>query len=98
MTFSTWLTFFVACWAISLSPGPGALAAMTSGLDQGFRRGYFTTFGLILGVLTQLVLIVVGLGALIAASSMAFTVLKYIGAGYLVYLGIQQLRASDAPL
>lgn len=98
MTFATWLTFFVACWAISLSPGPGALAAMSSGLNLGFRRGYFTTFGLILGIWTQVVFVVAGLGALIAASSTAFTVLKYLGAAYLVYLGISQWRASDRPL
>jgi homoserine/homoserine lactone efflux protein len=98
LTWSTWIAYFIACWAISLSPGPGALAAMTSGVNHGFRRGYFTTFGLILGGGTQLVLIVVGLGALIAASNLAFTVLKYAGAAYLVWLGIQQWRASDAPI
>jgi homoserine/homoserine lactone efflux protein len=98
MAWTVWIPYFVACWAISLSPGPGALAAMSAGLDHGFRRGYFATFGLILGGWTQLLLIVVGLGALIAASSVAFTVLKFAGAGYLVWLGIAQWRASDAPL
>ncbi len=98
MTFATWLTFFVACWAISLSPGPGALAAMSSGLNLGFRRGYFTTFGLILGIWTQMVLVVAGLGALIATSNTAFTVVKVAGALYLVWLGISQWRASDRPL
>jgi homoserine/homoserine lactone efflux protein len=98
MQLSVWLTFFLACWAISISPGPGAIAAMSSGLDLGFRRGYFTTFGLILGIWTQFLLVVVGLGALIAASSTAFTVLKVLGAAYLVWLGISQWRASDRPL
>jgi len=98
MTLATWLTFFVACWAISLSPGPGALAAMSSGLNLGFRRGYFTTFGLILGIWTQVVIVVAGLGALIQASAAAFVVLKYCGAAYLVWLGISQWRASDRPL
>jgi len=98
MTLATWLTFFLACWAISLSPGPGALAAMSSGLNLGFRRGYFTTFGLILGLWTQVLLVAAGLGALIAASGLAFTVLKYLGAAYLVYLGVSQWRSSDRPL
>ena len=98
MHLSVWLTFFLACWAISLSPGPGAIAAMSSGLNHGFRRGYFTTFGLILGIWTQFLLVVVGLGALIAASSTAFTVLKVLGAAYLVWLGISHWRASDRPL
>jgi homoserine/homoserine lactone efflux protein len=98
MALSTWLTFFIACWAISLSPGPGALAAMSAGLNLGFRRGYFMTFGLILGIWTQIVFVVAGLGALIQASSTAFTVLKYLGAAYLVWLGFSQWRASDRPL
>jgi len=98
MQLSVWLTFFVACWAISISPGPGAIAAMSSGVNLGFRRGYFTTFGLIMGIWTQILLVVVGLGALIAASSTAFTVLKFLGAAYLVWLGISQWRASDKPL
>jgi homoserine/homoserine lactone efflux protein len=98
MQLSVWLTFFLACWAISLSPGPGAIAAMSAGLNHGFRRGYFMTFGLILGIWTQIVFVVVGLGALIAASSTAFTVLKFAGAAYLVWLGISQWRASEKPL
>ena len=52
MELSTWLAFFAASWAISISPGAGAVAAMSSGLNHGFRRGYFTTFGLILGIWT----------------------------------------------
>ena len=98
MQLSVWLTFFLACWAISISPGPGAIAAMSSGLNLGFRRGYFTTFGLIMGIWTQILFVVVGLGALIAASSAAFTVLKVLGAAYLVWLGISHWRASDRPL
>jgi len=93
MDFSVWLTFFAASWAISLSPGAGAIAAMSSGLNYGFRRGYFTTFGLILGILTQVVVVGAGLGALIAASTLGFTLVKWLGVGYLVWLGIQQWRA-----
>lgn len=98
MQFSVWITFFVACWAISFSPGSGAVAAMSSGLKLGFRRGYFTSLGLILGIWTQMLLLVVGLGAVIAASSVAFTALKLLGAAYLVWLGVSQWRASDEPL
>ena len=98
MEFSTWLGFFAASWAISLSPGAGAIAAMSSGLNHGFRRGYFTTFGLILGILTQLVLVGAGLGALIAASSLGFALVKWLGAAYLIYLGVQQWRAPAKPM
>jgi len=98
MEFSTWLTFFAAAWAISLSPGAGAIAAMTSGLNHGFRRGYFTTFGLVLGIMTQIVVVGAGLGALIAASSLAFMLVKWGGVAYLVWLGVQQWRAPAVPM
>lgn len=98
MDFSTWLAFFAAAWAISLSPGPGALAAMSAGLNHGFRKGYFTTLGLVLGIWLQLLVVGVGLGALLATSATAFVVVKWAGVAYLVYLGVQQWRAPVRPL
>lgn len=98
MELSVWLGFFAASWAISLSPGAGAIAAMSSGLNHGFKRGYFTTIGLILGILTQIVLVGAGLGALIATSETAFAVVKWAGVAYLIYLGIKQWRAPGTPL
>ena len=62
MELSTWLAFFAASWAISISPGAGAVAAMSAGLNHGFRRGYFTTFGLVLGIWLQVVVVSLGLG------------------------------------
>lgn len=98
MEFTTWLTLFAACWAISISPGAGAVAAMSAGLSHGFRRGYFMTFGLILGIWTQVLLVGAGLGALIATSETAFAAIKWAGVAYLVYLGVQQWRAPAKPL
>ncbi|WP_397532701.1 LysE family transporter [Roseateles sp.] len=98
MEFSVWLAFFAASWAISLSPGAGAIAAMSSGLNHGFRRGYFTTFGLVLGILTQILLVGLGLGALIATSSLGFAIIKWAGVAYLVWLGVQQWRAPAKPM
>ncbi len=98
MELSTWLTFFAASWAISISPGAGAVAAMSSGLNHGFRRGYFTTFGLILGIWTQVIVVGAGLGALVATSSTAFQVVKWLGVAYLVWLGISQWRAPAVPM
>lgn len=98
MEFTTWLTFFAASWAISISPGPGAIASMSAGLNHGFRYGYVTIIGLVLGIWTQLLVVGVGLGALVAASSTAFTVVKWLGVAYLVWLGIQQWRAPARPM
>jgi homoserine/homoserine lactone efflux protein len=98
MELTVWLAFFAAAWAISLSPGAGAVAAMTSGLNHGFRRGYWTTLGLVLGIWTQIVVVGIGLGALIATSGVAFAVVKWLGVAYLVYLGVMQWRAKAEPM
>ena len=98
MELSTWLAFFAASWAISISPGAGAVAAMSSGLNNGFARGYFLTFGLVLGIWTQVLVVGLGLGALIAASSIGFAVVKWAGVAYLVWLGIKQWRAPAVPM
>lgn len=98
MDLSTWLAFFAAAWAISLSPGAGAVAAMSAGLDHGFRRGYAITLGLVAGIWTQILVVGVGLGALIATSAIAFSLVKWLGVAYLVWLGIRQWRAPALPL
>ncbi|HEY0821051.1 MAG TPA: LysE family transporter [Rhizobacter sp.] len=98
MELTTWLAFFAASWAISISPGAGAVAAMSAGLNHGFARGYFMTLGLVLGIWTQVLVVGLGLGALIATSSLAFAIVKWLGVAYLVYLGIKQWRMPAEPL
>lgn len=98
MEFATWLTFFAASWAISISPGAGAIAAMSAGLNHGFARGYFMTFGLVLGIWLQILVVGLGLGALIATSTIAFAIVKWAGVAYLVYLGVKQWRAPAVPM
>ena len=93
MQLSLSFTFFAASWAISLSPGPGAVAAMGAGVNHGFARGYWLTLGLVTGIVTQLAIVGVGLGALMAASEAAFVAVKWLGVAYLLWLGIQQWRA-----
>lgn len=66
---------------------------MSAGLQHGFARGYSFTFGLVLGLWSQLLLVGAGLGALIVASSTAFAVIKWLGVAYLLWLGIAQWRA-----
>ena len=98
MDLPLWLAFFAASWAISISPGAGAVAAMSAGLNHGFARGYFLTFGLVFGIWTQVLVVGFGLGALIATSALAFSVIKWLGVAYLVYLGIRQWRAPAEPM
>ena len=93
MSVETWLAFFAACWVISLSPGAGAIASMSSGLRYGFWRGYWNALGLQVALVAQIAIVAAGLGAVLAASEMAFTLIKWFGVAYLVYLGIKQWRA-----
>ncbi|QLF93212.1 homoserine/homoserine lactone efflux protein [Pseudomonas sp. ABC1] len=93
MAFETWLAFFVACWAISLSPGAGAIASMSCGLHYGFWRGYWNAIGLQLGLVLQIAVVAAGLGAVLATSSLAFSLIKWFGVAYLVWLAIRQWQA-----
>ena len=93
MALDTWLAFFLASWIISLSPGAGAIASMSSGLPYGFLRGYWNAIGLQLGLAMQIAVVAGGLGAILAASSTAFYAIKWFGVAYLVYLAIKQWRA-----
>ncbi|HEN8800131.1 LysE family transporter [Pseudomonas sp. CM27] len=93
MSMEVWLGFFAACWVISLSPGAGAIASMSSGLQYGFWRGYWNALGLQLGLIVQIAIIAAGVGAVLAASATAFQVIKWFGVGYLVYLAYKQWRA-----
>ncbi|MDD1012469.1 LysE family transporter [Pseudomonas rubra] len=98
MSLETWLAFFAACWVISLSPGAGAIASMSCGLQYGFWRGYWNALGLQLGLVLQIAIIAAGVGAILAASATAFQVIKWFGVAYLVYLAIKQWRALPADI
>ncbi|WP_093397396.1 LysE family transporter [Halopseudomonas xinjiangensis] len=93
MTLETWLAFLLACWIISLSPGAGAIASMASGLNYGFARGYWNAIGLQLGLLMQVGIVAAGVGAVLATSALAFTLIKWFGVLYLLYLAYRQWKA-----
>lgn len=90
MAFDLWLAFFTACWVISLSPGAGAIASMSSGLQFGFWRGYWNVIGLQLALAVQILIVAAGVGAILTASALAFNLIKWFGVGYLIYLAIKQ--------
>ena len=94
MAWNTWLAFLAASWIISLSPGAGAIASMSSGLRYGFGRGYWNALGLQLGLALQIAVVAAGVGAILAASATAFTVIKWFGVFYLLYLAVRQWRAA----
>lgn len=93
MSYQLWLGFMVACWVISISPGAGAIASMSSGLNYGFRRGYWNAVGLQLALLVQIGIVAAGAGVLFATTQWAFLAIKWFGVGYLLYLAYLQWRA-----
>jgi homoserine/homoserine lactone efflux protein len=94
----TWLTFFLAAWLICLSPGPGVLSSVTAGMRWGFRRALWNILGLEVGSMILIGSVAAGLGAILSASVIAFNAIKWFGAAYLVWLGVQQWRAPVRPL
>jgi homoserine/homoserine lactone efflux protein len=97
MEFSTWFTYFVATVIICVSPGPGALSSMSAGMKYGFTRGMWNLAGLQAAIVVNVFAIWIGLGALLVASTTAFDIMKYLGAAYLIYLGIQKFREEPVP-
>ncbi|WP_439518064.1 LysE family transporter [Hydrogenophaga sp.] len=101
MDLQVWMAYFVASWAIALSPGSGAVLSMTHGLAYGVKKTGATIAGLQLGLSVILLVAGVGVGALLLASATAFTVVKFAGAGYLIWLGWKQWRSrvqeADGP-
>ena len=98
MLFSTWITFVIAGSIIAVSPGSGAVLSMAHGLAYGVRKASGTVLGLQLGLLLVFTIAGAGVGSLLLASESAFNVVKFIGAGYLIYLGVNQWRARvDVP-
>jgi len=98
MTLATWLAFFVASWLISLSPGAGVISCMAAGMRYGYRRALWNIVGLQLGIVSTMIVVAAGLGAILAASATAFNAVKWLGALYLVWLGVQQWRAPASAI
>lgn len=92
MSFQVWFAFMLACWVISLSPGV-AIASMSSGLNYGFKHGYWNAIGLQLALIIQIMIVAAGVGVLFATTPWAFQVVKWFGVIYLLYLAYVQWTA-----
>lgn len=94
MTLETWLAFVAASTVLLVIPGPTILLVVSYALGQGWRAAFPLAVGVALGDFTAMTLSILGIGAVLLASATVFTVLKWLGAAYLVYLGIKLLRAG----
>jgi threonine/homoserine/homoserine lactone efflux protein len=89
-----WMTFLAAALLLNLSPGPDITFILGKALTSGARTGLLAMLGIWSGTLIHVLLATVGLSALLVASATAFTVVKWAGAAYLVWLGVQALRSK----
>ncbi|MBG6058181.1 homoserine/homoserine lactone efflux protein [Cryobacterium sp. MP_M5] len=94
MQFSLWLALVGAGTLISFTPGAGAINTMSNALNAGFRRSIWGILGQQAALLIHIVIVALGVGLLVASSPIAFNVIRYAGAAYLVYLGIRQFLAK----
>src|SRR3954470_13131432 len=92
-----WL-FIVSGLLLNITPGPDSLFIMARSATQGWRAGFVACWGIGSGTLVHVFAAALGLSALLATSATAFTVVKIVGAAYLVWIGIGMLRArGDGP-
>ncbi len=98
MTLAVWLGFLLAAILIAVTPGPGAVISMSTGMRHGYWAALTAILGLQAAILLHLLIVALGLGALLAASETAFLLVKFVGAAYLVWLGIQKWRAPPMPV
>jgi RhtB (resistance to homoserine/threonine) family protein len=89
-----WLLFLSAAVALNISPGPDLIYILSRSVAHGTRVGLASTAGVCTGAFVHVIAASLGLSAILAASSTAFTLVKYIGAIYLIYLGVQSIRTS----
>lgn len=91
---STLSVFALAVFALVMSPGPAVFYILARTIEQGRMAGIVSILGIGAGTVCHIVAAAVGLSALFMSSAIAFNVVKYAGAGYLIYLGIKTLRSS----
>lgn len=96
MTLDLWLTFVAASTALLLIPGPTVLMVLSYALSKGRPVAVASALGVALGDFTAMTLSLAGLGTLVMASATLFTVLKWAGAAYLVWLGIKLIRSTPS--
>lgn len=95
MDLENWLLYFAAVLVATASPGPAILIGVNHGVTYGLRRAAFTTLGCITATSLMALASAVGLGALLLASESAFQILRWIGGGYLIWMGSQMILSKS---
>ena len=92
MDCSNFALFFAASWILIITPGPDMIYVITRGISQGRKAGVISAIGVTLGILVHTVFAAFGLAIILRTSALAFLAVKFGGAAYLLYLGVQALR------
>ncbi len=95
MSIETWLYYLLAVLVLTASPGPSVLLCMTKAVTEGFRASIFTALGSLTAIVSIMTLSFTGLGVVIASSELAFNIIKWSGAIYLIYLGYKALTSTQ---
>jgi len=93
MTSDTFLLLVIACLAVNLSPGPSVLLVTSVSAANGFKAGVFAVLGMTAGAFLHVVLAASGVAAILATTPVVFAIVQYLGAAYLIYLGIDLLKS-----
>ncbi len=93
VTVTVWLSLVVACLVISLTPGAGAINTMTNALNEGWRRSIWGIVGQQLALVVHVAIVAAGVGLLVARVPWLFETVRYLGAAYLVFLGVRLIIA-----
>ncbi len=89
-----WATFFTAAILLNLSPGPDIAFILGQTVQRGVKSGFSAMLGIWTGAFVHVIFAAIGLSAILATSAIAFSVVKWVGAAYLIWLGIQALRSK----
>lgn len=95
MQLDTWIYYTLAILVLTASPGPSSLLCLSKGVSSGFRLALTTALGSLSAITIILTLSFTGLGVVIASSEFVFNIIKWCGAAYLIWLGIQAFRSKQ---
>jgi homoserine/homoserine lactone efflux protein len=94
MSLDVWLAYVAAVTVLSLIPGPSVFMAISQSLSKGLSASMFSILGNLLGGIVMMTVAYAGLGSLLASSSVAYSVIKWVGVGYMAWLGLSQILAA----
>lgn len=97
MSLAVWFSLLTASVVISFTPGAGAINTMSNSLSQGWRRSIWGIIGQQIALIVHVVIVAAGVGLLVARSEVLFTLIRYAGAAYLVFLGLRLILSRPTP-